>query len=396
MTETPPAYGLWTLVVINSAVFILFAFSFFKPQTKRDWRSFGAFSAFLVALFTEMYGFPLTIYLLSGWLQSRYPEVEWFSHDAGHLLEELFGWRANPHFGPFHLLSFVLIGGGFILISAGWRALYEAQRRRALATTGVYGYVRHPQYVGFVLVMLGVHCLFDTYANMPAVLLIGIVPVAWLDATSDRRMGIPAVSERGRTLIARAAGVNAHRDVGRLLVQVRLHLAGVGREADRRIDVADLANGVAGEPVGDLQGQRGGRGDLAGDDTQVGGHERFAGDATERVVLQAEIEDGVGDLIGHLVGVTMDHGRALADHDAVNDRDEHHVAGLRHIGGEPVRLHRLVEDIDRHTVEQRSVIRPQPDDVDRLHAGHGLIRKPVPAFRDHAPSQGRLSCHDTP
>ena len=155
MSENAPAYGLWSLVVINSAVFILFAFSFFKPQTKRDWRSFGAFSAFLIALFTEMYGFPLTIYLLSGWLQSRYPQVDWLSHDAGHLLEELFGWRANPHFGPFHLLSFAFIGGGFILISAGWRALYEAQRRRALATTGAYAYVRHPQYVGFVLVMLG-------------------------------------------------------------------------------------------------------------------------------------------------------------------------------------------------------------------------------------------------
>ena len=150
-----PAYGLWLLVIINSAIFIFFAFSFFKPQTKRDWRSFSAFSAFLVALFTEMYGFPLTIYLLSGWLQSRYPGVDWFSHDAGHLLEELLGWRANPHFGPFHILSFVFIGGGFWLISAGWTKLYAAQRRHALATTGIYAYVRHPQYVGFVLVMFG-------------------------------------------------------------------------------------------------------------------------------------------------------------------------------------------------------------------------------------------------
>jgi hypothetical protein len=53
--DNMPAYGLWWLVIINSAVFIFFAFTFFKPQTKRDWRSFGAFSAFLVALFTEMY-----------------------------------------------------------------------------------------------------------------------------------------------------------------------------------------------------------------------------------------------------------------------------------------------------------------------------------------------------
>ena len=150
-----PAYGLWSLVLINSAIFIFFAFTFFKPQTKRDWRSFGAFSAFLVALFTEMYGFPLTIYLLSGWLQSKYPGVDWFSHDAGHLLEMLFGWKANPHFGPFHLLSFAFIGGGFVLISAGWKVLYEAQQQRRLAATGVYARLRHPQYVGFILVMFG-------------------------------------------------------------------------------------------------------------------------------------------------------------------------------------------------------------------------------------------------
>lgn len=155
MHDDGPAYGLWSLVFINSAIFIFFAFSFFKPQTKRDWRSFSAFSAFLVALFTEMYGFPLTIYLLSGWLQSRYPQVDWVSHDAGHLLEQMFGWRTNPHFGPFHLLSFAFIGGGFILISAGWKVLYEAQRRSTLAATGVYSYIRHPQYVGFVLVMFG-------------------------------------------------------------------------------------------------------------------------------------------------------------------------------------------------------------------------------------------------
>jgi protein-S-isoprenylcysteine O-methyltransferase Ste14 len=155
MSTDTPAYGLWSLVLINSAVFVLFTYSFFKPQTRRDWRSFGAFRAFLVALFAEMYGFPLTIYLLSGWLQSRFAGIDWFAHDAGHLLEMMFGSKTNPHGGPFHILSFVLIGGGFWLIAAAWRVLYDAQQRRELATKGPYSYVRHPQYAGFILIMLG-------------------------------------------------------------------------------------------------------------------------------------------------------------------------------------------------------------------------------------------------
>jgi methanethiol S-methyltransferase len=153
--ESTPAYGLWFLVIINSLVFIIFAFSFSKPQSPRDWRSFGAFSAFIVALFTEMYGFPLTIYLISGWVQSRYPGIDLMSHDAGHLWSTLFGFGGNPHFGALHIASDVLIFGGFILLSVAWNVLYQAQRRHALATTGVYACVRHPQYIGFIIIMLG-------------------------------------------------------------------------------------------------------------------------------------------------------------------------------------------------------------------------------------------------
>ena len=155
MNTDSPAYGLWLLVAINSALFIFFAFSFARPQTKRDWRSLGAFSAFVVALFAEMYGYPLTVYLLSGWLQVRYPGLDPFSHDAGHLWETLFGWGGDPHLNPLHILSTVLIIGGFFLVAAAWRVLHAAQQSHSLATAGPYQRVRHPQYVGFVLVLLG-------------------------------------------------------------------------------------------------------------------------------------------------------------------------------------------------------------------------------------------------
>ncbi len=154
-TDNAPAYGLWPLVIINAAVFIIFAFSFTKPRTARDWRSFGAFSAFLVALFTEMYGFPLTIYLLSGWLASRYPGVDLLGHNSGHLWETLLGTKGDPHVSPLHILSYVVIFGGFGLLSAAWKVLYAAQRTHTVAVSGPYARIRHPQYVGFVLIMVG-------------------------------------------------------------------------------------------------------------------------------------------------------------------------------------------------------------------------------------------------
>jgi protein-S-isoprenylcysteine O-methyltransferase Ste14 len=155
MNTTIPGYGLWALAAVNAAFFIFFAWSFYKPLNARDWRSFGLFSAFIVALFAEMYGFPLTLFLLSGWLSSKFPEVNWLSHDAGHLFEMMFGWRVNPHFGPFHIASFVFIGWGFWLLSAAWPALYRAQRDGRVAQEGIYARIRHPQYVGFFLIMTG-------------------------------------------------------------------------------------------------------------------------------------------------------------------------------------------------------------------------------------------------
>lgn len=150
-----PAYGLWSIVIINSLIFIFFAFSFFKPQTKRDWKTLSSFSAFVVALMAEMYGFPLTIYLLSGWLMKKFPQVDFFSHDSGHLLHTLLGLEGDPHWDVLHILSNVFIIMGFWLLSVSWRVLYKAQKVGELAVAGPYQYIRHPQYAAFVLVMMG-------------------------------------------------------------------------------------------------------------------------------------------------------------------------------------------------------------------------------------------------
>lgn len=151
---TSYGYGLWFLVIVNSAVFIIFAASFFHPRSGRDWKAMGAFSSFIVALMVEMYGFPLTIYLLSGWLGSRFDSLT-LTHDGGHLWSELIGWEGDPHVSPFHLASYVFIGGGFWAIAAAWPVLLSAARDGKLATTGLYARVRHPQYVGFLAIMVG-------------------------------------------------------------------------------------------------------------------------------------------------------------------------------------------------------------------------------------------------
>jgi protein-S-isoprenylcysteine O-methyltransferase Ste14 len=155
VNHTESAYGLWSLVIINSAIFIMFAFSFFKPATARDWRTFGAFAAFIVALFVEMYGFPLTIYLISGWLQTKFPNLDLLSHTSGHLWSTLLGEKGDPHFGVLHIASYVFLGFGFYLLSTAWNVLYHAQRGQSLATTGPYARIRHPQYVAFVMILLG-------------------------------------------------------------------------------------------------------------------------------------------------------------------------------------------------------------------------------------------------
>ncbi|MGW0885468.1 hypothetical protein [Streptomyces sp. NPDC002671] len=96
----------------------------------------------------------LTIYLLGSWLGARFPLLK-DTHAGGHLWNDLTGWRGDPHLSPFHLASYVAIGGGFWLIATAWKTLRAAAQRDELATTGTDDRGRHPQYDGFLLVMIG-------------------------------------------------------------------------------------------------------------------------------------------------------------------------------------------------------------------------------------------------
>jgi len=171
------AYGLWTLVILNSFIFIFFAFSFTKPTTKRDWRSLGVFSAFILALFTEMYGFPLTIFFLSGWLAEQYPGVDFLSHENGHLLHTLLGFEGDPHFDPLHIASNLFILAGFYMLATAWNVLHKAQQQGKVAVDGLYQKIRHPQYVGFVVIMFGFLLQWPT---IPTVVLFPIMTFVYL------------------------------------------------------------------------------------------------------------------------------------------------------------------------------------------------------------------------
>lgn len=146
------SYGMWIVVAFNVGIFLFFMLSFLKPKGTDEWRGMGVVIAFLVALFTEMYGFPLTIYLLSGWLGDAYPVLQPFSHKFGHLWVVVFG-GSDLAWAIVMGLSLALMIMGYLFLSKGWTQIHAA--RGGLVTDGIYAYARHPQYTGLFLVIVG-------------------------------------------------------------------------------------------------------------------------------------------------------------------------------------------------------------------------------------------------
>ncbi len=149
------AYGMWTAVAFNILLILFMVMSYIVPKKTVEWRSMGAFIGFIVALFTEMYGFPLTIYLLSSWLGQSYPVLNPFTHNHGHLLLVFFGLGDSPlAMTILHIVSNAIILFGFYVLYKGWMLIYQSKGER-LVTEGVYSYVRHPQYSGLFLITIG-------------------------------------------------------------------------------------------------------------------------------------------------------------------------------------------------------------------------------------------------
>ncbi len=146
------AYGMWPAALVSIGIFVFFVLSYLKPRKRSEWHSMGTYTAFVVALFTEMYGYPLTIYILTSLLGSQYPALNPFSHINGHLWVVLAGgstivWQIVM------LVSNVAMFGGLFIMGKAWKQIYRAKGE--LVTTGLYRWVRHPQYSALFLITVG-------------------------------------------------------------------------------------------------------------------------------------------------------------------------------------------------------------------------------------------------
>lgn len=195
MDESAYEYGMWPMVLFSVLFFTFFVFTFFVPKKKREWRSLGLFEAFIIALYTEMYGFPLTIYLLSSVFGIKIP----FLHFKGHLWASLLG------LGDEWAMVQMMIGqsmmwAGMILMGIGWWRIHRASGD--LVTEGVYRYIRHPQYLGLVLIIIG---MLIHWPTLPTLIMFPILLLAYIrlakkeDGNMEHQFGEKYLTYKAKT-----------------------------------------------------------------------------------------------------------------------------------------------------------------------------------------------------
>lgn len=157
--------GAWGLAIIMVVIASWLFYRYFAPRTWHEWGGAGLVQAFLIALYAEMYGFPLTIYFL----------VRFFGLDRRHLDANL--WSTLLGMGQTGMLISMLFGYtllfvGIGLFVQGWRELYRAKQQEQLATDGLYRLVRHPQYTGLFIALFG-----EGVVHWPTIFSVTLFPV---------------------------------------------------------------------------------------------------------------------------------------------------------------------------------------------------------------------------
>lgn len=154
-------YGNWMVAATTTIGLLLAVFLLTKPRKPKEWKGVGVIAAFFISLFTEMYGIPLTIYLLAPILGVEPKTFGMYeSHLWAYLLSRAGLMPLETGVNLVMLVSTALVVLGFSLLAFGWKKVYRG--RGQLVTTGLYTRLRHPQYLGLILIVVAFLIMWPT------------------------------------------------------------------------------------------------------------------------------------------------------------------------------------------------------------------------------------------